>query len=175
MKGLSPGGGADAALHARAGVTMLAAVDEELRRAIVRGEIHDLLARFAHCLDAGEFDRLEGMFAEDATFAVEPDPGIVPACIDGSSAIRAAFEARRASYADQAQRRHVVSTIVVDEISADRAHARSFLTIISTPSEGGAIELRGSGVYDDVFARSEQGWRFAERRLTLDGFNAGPG
>ena len=154
---------------------MLAVVDEELRRAIVRGEIHDLLARFAHCLDAGEFDPLEEMFAEDATFAVEPDPGIVPACIDGSRAIRAAFEARRASYADQAQRRHVVTTIVVDEISADRAHARSFLTIISTPSEGGAIELRGSGVYDDVFARSEQGWRFAERRLTLDGFNAGPG
>jgi hypothetical protein len=31
------------------------------------------------------------------------------------------------------------------------------------------------GVYDDAFARSEQGWRFAERRLTLDGFNTGPG
>ena len=150
-------------------------MDEEIRRACVRAEIHDLLARFAQCLDAGEFDQLEGMFADDATFAVEPDPGIVPARIDGSGAIRAAFEARRASYADQAQRRHVVSTIVVDEISSDRARARSFLTIISTPANGGAIEIRGSGVYDDVFARSAQGWCFAERRLTLDGLDSGPG
>ena len=150
-------------------------MDEELRLASVRSEIHDLLARFAHCLDSGEFGSLEQLFAADATFSVEPDPGIVPARIEGSAAIRAALEARRASYADRAQRRHLVSTVVVDEIADRRARARSFLTIVSAPADGGAIELRGSGVYDDVFTRFEQGWRFAERRLTLDGIDAGPG
>ena len=39
-----------------------------------RMEIQDVISRYSVHIDAGEFDRLQMLFAEDAVFDITPDP-----------------------------------------------------------------------------------------------------
>lgn len=134
-----------------------------------RQEITEVIAKYAVYIDAGEFDQLESLFAEDAVFDITPDPGIVPVPVRGGRQIREALEERYRLVSPQAQRRHLMTNTVIDELAGDRARARSFLTVLSVPkSGGGGVELRGTGVYNDTLERRKQMWLFTERRLVLD-------
>ena len=134
-----------------------------------RQEITEVIAKYAVYIDAGEFDQLESLFAEDAVFDITPDPGIVPVPVRGGRQIREALEERYRLVSPQAQRRHLMTNTVIDELAGDRARARSFLTVLSVPkSAGGGVELRGIGVYNDTLERRKQMWLFTERRLVLD-------
>ncbi len=134
-----------------------------------RQEITEVIAKYAVYIDAGEFDQLESLFAEDAVFDITPDPGIVPVPVRGGRQIREALEERYRLVSPQAQRRHLMTNTVIDELAGDRARARSFLTVLSVPkSAGGGVELRGTGVYNDTLERRKQMWLFTERRLVLD-------
>ena len=139
-----------------------------VEQALDRIEIGDVLVQYAVYMDAGEFDSLAGIFAEDATYDIVPDPGIVPVPARGRAAIRQILSDRYAEVSKTAQRRHLISTVVIDELEADHARTRCFLTVLTAPKEGGAVELRGTGVYYDELARVGGGWRIARRRLVLD-------
>lgn len=133
-----------------------------------RLDILDLVARYAVHMDAGEFDALEALFAEDASYDIAPDPGIVPVPIHGSRAIRDALEQRYREVVQTAQRRHVMSNTVIDELGETTARSRTFLTVLSVPKDGGGVELRGTGVYVDSFERRGGRWQFTARLLEVD-------
>ena len=130
-------------------------------------EIAELISRYGNCLDAGDFDGLEAMFAPDAAFLVVPDRGVPP--MRGRRVIRATLEQRWALVHRNAQRRHVMSNIVVESVDRDHARARTVLLVYEVAkAPGSEIHLHGMGVYEDVLARKDGRWCFAERRLILD-------
>ena len=130
-------------------------------------EVTELINRYGNALDSGDFDGLEAMFAEDAAFCVVPDQGVPP--MRGARVIRDTIEKRWTLVHRRAQRRHVMSNIVVESVDGDRARARTVLLVYEVAkAPGSEIHLHGMGVYEDVLARQEGRWRFAERRLILD-------
>lgn len=133
-----------------------------------RMEIQDVIARYSVHIDAGEFDRLQLLFADDAVFDVTPDPVFMKVPVKGGRAIREALEARYRVVVKEAQRRHVMTNTIFDELTADRASTRTFLTVLSVPKGAGGIELRGTGVYNDKFVRQGGAWRIRERFLEMD-------
>lgn len=143
-------------------------MSDELLEGAWRSQIVDLVARYAHCLDSGDFDGVEALFADDARFDIVPDPGIIPVPVDGRAEIRRVLEERYAVVSQEAQRRHMMATTVVDELDQTHATGRTFLAVLSSPFAGGGVEVRGTGVYHDRFTRADGTWRFAERVLHVD-------
>ncbi len=135
--------------------------------AVDRFAITELISRYGNCLDAGDFDTLEALFAPDAVFTIVPDDGTPP--LHGSRRIREAIERRWTLVHVGAQRRHVMSNVVVESMSDDTATARTVLVVYEVAkSPGSTIHVHGMGVYEDTLVRSDGGWLFSERRLTLD-------
>jgi 3-phenylpropionate/cinnamic acid dioxygenase small subunit len=129
--------------------------------------ITELIARYGNCLDAGDFDGMEALFEPDAVFTIVPDDGIPP--LVGSRNIRQAVEERWALVHRGAQRRHVMSNIVVESLDGNTATARTVLVVYEVAKQpGSAIEVHGMGVYEDSLVLVEGAWRFRERRLILD-------
>lgn len=133
-----------------------------------RMEIQDVIARYSVHIDAGEFDRLQALFSDDAVFDITPDPVFMKVPVKGGRAIREALEARYRVVVNEAQRRHVMTNTIFDELGADHAATRTFLTVLSVPKGPGGIELRGTGVYNDKFVCRNGVWQIRERFLVMD-------
>lgn len=130
-------------------------------------EITELISRYGNCLDSGDFDELESLFTPDAVFRVVPADQ-VPELV-GSRRIRDAIEERWRLVHQRAQRRHVMSNIVVESIEGHVATARTVLLVYEVAqSPGAVIQLHGMGVYEDELTVSAGDWRFKQRRLILD-------
>jgi len=120
-----------------------------------------LIRRFALLNDAGEYEELVALFAEDGSFArpTDPDNPVV-----GRQAILDFFRTR-----PKRTTRHLMSNVVVD-VAEDGATARSvsYVTLYSGPA-GGALPVPADpvqlvGAYHDKLVLTDAGWRFAERR-----------
>lgn len=133
-----------------------------------RMEILDVISRYSVHIDAGEFNRLQTLFSDDAVFDITPDPVFMKVPVKGARAIRDALESRYRVVVKEAQRRHVMTNTIFDELTADRAATRTFLTVLSVPKGTGGIELRGTGVYNDKFALINGAWQIRERFLVMD-------
>jgi hypothetical protein len=146
-------------------------LSDEARTLAARGDLVELIARYSHFLNGGEFDRLETLFTKGASFLTPGRDAVMPGPVVGASAIRAAVQQRYTKVGIGMQLRHVITATVIDELGERKASARSVLVLVATP-RGGVGQLRGSGVYHDRFVREDAGWRFAERVLVLDGSRA---
>lgn len=131
-----------------------------------RLSILDLLHRYGHCYDEGDFDALEACFTEDATFSITGGIGGMPAVMRGRAEIRERMAARRAATAT-AQRRHLITNVIMDAEGEGRVRAASYLLLGST--EDGRLHLPVTGRYVDLLERHGGGWAIAERRLAMDG------
>jgi uncharacterized protein (TIGR02246 family) len=122
--------------------------------------IRDLVARYNASGDAGRFDPMLALFAEDAVLEV-PDRRL-----DGRAAIRAYFESVAAGEGGRpAVRllRHHTATLQIDVDTREEARGRCYFQVFT---ERG---LDHWGRYVDTFRRVDGRWRFASRRVTLDG------
>ena len=130
-------------------------------------EISELISDYGNRLDAGDFDGLEQLFVEDAVFTVVPGDGVPR--LTGAHSIRDTIEQRWRVVHEGAQRRHVMTNIVVESIAEDVATARTVLLVYEVRKEPGArVGVHGMGVYEDTLVRVDGRWRFEQRRLTLD-------
>ena len=129
-----------------------------------RAEISDVISRYSVHIDSGEFERLQALF----DIVPVPDPVFMKVPIRGGRAIRDALEGRYRVVIKEAQRRHVNTSTIFDELSADHAATRTFLTVLSVPKGPGGLELRGTGVYKDKLVRKDGVWRFQERLVMMD-------
>lgn len=134
-------------------------------------EIMELLSRYSHAAD-GAFGTAESwadVFAEDGTFharAGQADEVI----IRGRERL-VAFATRvfltRGGRAAPRQNRHHQCTTVFQELTADRAHTRTYL--MTTNVAEGAPPLVGlTSVYEDEIVRTGQGWRIQYRKIWPD-------
>lgn len=125
-----------------------------LEHVLAEREIERLLLDYAALNDAGEWDALAALFLPDGRMNRPTAPD---AFIEGQGAIREAFRARPARAS-----RHIVANMRVT-VSGDEATAISQILLFTG---AGTAPLVGS--YRDRLRKTAQGWRFAERRGSLD-------
>ena len=125
-------------------------------------ECAQVLTRFVGHLDRREYDLLLGLVTPDCIWRGTTDAR-------GREQIRARLESRPIDMITL----HLITNIVVTIVDESRAEAKSYLCVHRFDGEGNASAPLATavphtlGVYDDTLVRTDQGWRIAERRLTI--------
>ena len=125
-----------------------------------RESIRDLVARYNANGDAGRFDPMLALFAEDAVLEVPGEQ------IEGRAAIRRFLEGIAA---DPGQRRpirllrHYTATLQIDLVSQTEATGRCYYQVLTETG------LDHWGRYVDRYRRVDGHWRFAHRKVSVDG------
>lgn len=129
--------------------------------ASVKRACAELILRYAYLNDERRYEDLASLFVEDGFLYRPSTPG---QAIQGREAILAAFRKRPVD----AVTFHVCSDILIDVQGEDRAQGRSRILLLSTSRHADGTTPQGSvpvpGVFNDRFALTEEGWKFAERR-----------
>ena len=127
---------------------------DPLARLLDERAIEAMIVDYAGLNDAGDWDAVAAMYVAEGRMSRPTAPD---AFIEGADAILAAFKARppRAS-------RHVVANIRVN-VNGDEASATSQILLFTAAGQPPLV-----GTYADRLVRTAQGWRFAERRGSLD-------
>ena len=123
-------------------------------------EITALVYAYAERLDLGDLAGVASLFGRDATY--RSDWGSHRGADEVLAVLR-----KRVKLHDGIPRTKHVTTNVAVEVDGDAATARSYFTVFqATP----VLPLQPiiSGRYQDRFARTDGGWRFADRRIFVD-------
>ena len=136
----------------------------------VRCAITDLVSRYAHIIDHRGADAVEefaALFAEDARFDVLPRPEGTSFPARGSMVIARLMFGRRDAGDAVAKRRHLMSSVLVDDLTESRARVSSVLTHLRLDQP--VPTIINTGFYDDIVVRGGDGqWRFESRFLTME-------
>ena len=128
---------------------------DALARLLAEREIERMILDYAAWNDAGAWDKVAALYCEEGRMSrpTAPDDFIA-----GRAAILAAFQARppRAT-------RHVCANIRVTLEGPDTASAASQILLFTAAGQPPLV-----GSYADRLERTEAGWRFTERRGSLD-------
>lgn len=120
-------------------------------------EIHDLLARYNHAIDAGDAPAWAATFTSDGAFT-------------SSGRTRTGTQELQAFAVDFATRmpgsRHWVSNVVI-EGDDDRATMRCYLQLLKTGA-GSPPTIATTARYEDTLRRVDGVWKFASRTVVPD-------
>jgi hypothetical protein len=94
-------------------------------RSAIKLAVCEVISSYAVFLDAGEFERVAGLFAEDAVMDISPPPGFMEVPISGRAAIVAALEARYHEVRLTGGRRHVCSNTIFECLSESSCSTRT--------------------------------------------------
>lgn len=125
-----------------------------------------LITEYAALLDAGRWDDVAALYVPDGRMSRPTAPDDF---IEGHDAILASFTARPPRIS-----RHVCINIRVDVRGGHQATASSQILLFTAEAaadDGLPIQSPAPpmvGTYADRLVRTEAGWRFAERRGSLD-------
>jgi uncharacterized protein (TIGR02246 family) len=129
---------------------------------IAREQIRDLVAAYAHYADSGRFDELAALFAVDGV--LETPDGQQHT---GSDAIRAFLSGTKTQLAAATSApfiRHHVSTLRIAVTHREEATGAAYFFVVT---ERGPDHW---GRYRDRYVCRDGQWRFAHRRVRLDGW-----
>lgn len=106
-------------------------------------------------------------FTRDARFVYRSPAFAEPLVFDGIDAVMALFEDALAGQTDQ--RRHAVSTHLVERVDRKTVKITSYLTLLAAANTTTPPALLSTGVYRDTLVLQRDGkWRIKVRDLTLD-------
>lgn len=130
-----------------------------------RLEISDLYARYCHIADCGDAVGYARLFVPDGVLIREAPSDDRPETVNrGSAGLEAML--RDSFTLNRTRRRHWISGLVVDSSEDDEARGRCYLMIFDI---GGITPLPlSSARYEDILVKTPDGWRFRERRITMD-------
>lgn len=133
-----------------------------MERSVARDEIRDLVARYNANGDTGRFAQVRGLFVPDAVMRIEPDDEYV-----GIDAIMSIFTGTSSNTASSALThvRHFTSTHQIDFDDSDHAGGRLYFAVLTD------VGLDHWGRYVDRYVRTADGWRFARRSVSVDGWS----
>jgi hypothetical protein len=129
-------------------------------RAEARDEILALVYGYSDAIDRGDFDAVSELFRH-GDFVV--DGGTTPLRGD---ALGDWFRGQLLVYDDGTPHTSHVNPNVVVRVADDGRTARARSPLLVFQAVDGDIRCVFSGVYDDTFARSTDGWHFSSRRST---------
>ena len=131
---------------------------------MAKAAIAELITRYAALNDAGDWDGVAALYTDDGRMS---RPSAPDDFIAGRAAILAAFRARPLRAA-----RHIIANVVVTLNSDTEARATSQILLFTGVSAGDGLPVQSAmplvGTYRDRLMRTPHGWRFLERRGSLD-------
>lgn len=125
-----------------------------------------LITQYAALLDAGRWDDVAALYVADGRMSRPTAPDDF---MEGRDAILASFTARPPRIS-----RHVCINIQVNVLHDDQAMVTSqILLFTADAADDGGLPVQSAappmvGTYADRLVRMDAGWRFAERRGSLD-------
>ena len=120
-----------------------------------KAAIAELITRYAALNDAGDWDGVAALYTEAGRMS---RPSAPEEFIDGRAAILAAFRARPARTS-----RHIVANVLVTLDSETDARASSQILLFTQSATPPLV-----GSYHDRLIKTAHGWRFVERRASMD-------
>jgi 3-phenylpropionate/cinnamic acid dioxygenase small subunit len=140
----------------------------DIRELIAREQIRDIVAAYAHYADSGRFDEMVALFVADGVLET-PDRQ----SHSGRDAIRAFLGGTKVRLAEAAATapliRHHVSNLRIEVASPSEATGSAYFFVVT---ERGPDHW---GRYRDRYVSVGGDWRFAHRRVRLDGRRDGAG
>jgi hypothetical protein len=139
---------------------------DDVKAWAAKAAIAELIVRYAALNDAGDWDAVAALFTEGGRMSRPTSPDDF---IAGRTAILANFRSRTARAS-----RHVVANILVTLEGETLARASSqILLFTGAAADDGGLPIQSAtspliGTYEDTLVKTEDGWRFAERRGRLD-------
>ena len=136
-------------------------MDEERRRAI-EWDCTRTLTRFINALDAGDYETMAGLMAENGVWKRPGGNAVGPAGL---------LEAMKDRPRDLIIR-HVISNVAIEVIDDDNASGITYLTVYrhqGPPPESGPAPLAGVhmvGVSHNRLVRELGGWKISEKRTS---------
>ncbi|HEX7867752.1 MAG TPA: nuclear transport factor 2 family protein [Variovorax sp.] len=128
-------------------------------------EIRQLRTQYSHCLDSGDIDGLEHVFAPNATVAV------TVGSMEGIAAIKAGLADAFQQYDRDGRGRypfvHAVTNHQVALTGPDTAEGCCYLIDFETASKPDPNPLLLLGLYADTYRRIDGEWRIAATRLKV--------
>lgn len=124
--------------------------------------IEGLVYEYARRIDAGDFAGVGALFAE-GTIATEDGSPLAT----GAAAVEGLYVATTRRYDDDGtpHTRHVTTNVVVElDPSGALAECHSYFTVFQGLADF-PLQAIISGRYHDTFVRTDDTWRFAERRM----------
>ena len=115
--------------------------------------IRDLARRYADCVWQCDVVGAVGLFAEDGVMDTGAGAPIV-----GRVALLEAYQGMLTGDLQPFVHNHVI------ELDGDRATGRCYLDLRATRA---GASMMGSGVYEDVYVRTADGWKFRSRKLNM--------
>lgn len=134
------------------------------RRSADRQAITDVLVEYCCALDLMDLPALAALFTDDCV--VEYGPGEFLQC-HGSAALAKSLE-RMWRWSRTS---HHLSNVLIRFDGSDAALSRSYVHAWHERPDGSTATIFGQ--YHDRFVRREQLWRIAERRMLMNGCDAG--
>ena len=132
----------------------------------IREAVRDTIARYNHAGDRGRLEELAAQFAPDGILEIHGGDRL-----EGRAAIVAGLGGvvRRSGDGAAANGlppvlRHHVSSVLIHDITSERAHADSYFAVLT---RGG---LDHWGRYRDVLVPCEDRWLLAHRLVRTDGY-----
>ncbi len=126
-----------------------------------RIEIGELIARFAHFSDYGDWDALAACFTDDVVTSIAGRPAFVGIAAQVT-------HARNSAEWTQNQNRHLALNLWIEPDGDDAARARYYLINFVAGREIGEPKIVVSARMTDHVVRRGTGWRIARRELEPD-------
>jgi uncharacterized protein (TIGR02246 family) len=134
-------------------------VEQDVSWLLDRARIRELTARYNRCFDGGDPEGFADTFTEDGVMEVAGGPST-------SGRHDLAEMCRRVPWGIM----HVTVDATV-EVNGDSARQDVALVVIGRAARReDKPTLMSTGRYEDDLVRTPEGWRFARRRCTLDGW-----
>jgi SnoaL-like domain len=122
---------------------------------MAKAAIAELITRYAALNDAGDWDGVAALYTEAGRMS---RPSAPEEFIEGRAAILAAFRARPARSS-----RHIVANVLVTLDGETDARASSQILLYTQSATPPLV-----GTYHDRLINTAHGWRFLERRASMD-------
>ena len=127
-------------------------------------EIEQVLYRVSHAVDHGEIEKIMALFQPDAALVITWEEN---GRHEGHDAIRKWFENYEQTVRSSTRYlRHRITCPVID-VDGDRASSSSYLEVEAAGRNTGQI-VKTVGRYEDTLARTDTGWRIAEKVIYMD-------
>jgi hypothetical protein len=135
-----------------------------------RTAILELIANYAYMWDGKDVDGFGALFTEDAVMERYYNGESTPVRRGETRArIRSVAVESFAGRLEGVQTRHHQNSTVLIEVHTDWARGKTMFLVTHQRADEATPRLMVSGVYQDTFVKTADGWRFGRRELHLTG------
>ncbi len=140
----------------------------------LRWQLLELQEAYIAAIDDDRLEDWPGFFTDDGLYEIIPKenedfglPAPILRCDNTAMMRDRVASLRHANIFEQPTYRHMISGLRVIEEGADTALMRTNYLVVNTSLEG-TTSVYQAGIYKDVVVRTEDGWKFREKRVVYD-------